>query len=45
MKPESDPPSNLMQGVAKADCVRVWFSAKKVNTTKSPTAALMVQGV
>lgn len=42
--PESIPPASASQGVAKADCVAVWFVDKKLKTTMSPTAAVMVSG-
>lgn len=34
-----------MQGVAKLDCVTVWFCSANWKMTTSPTAAAMVSGV
>ena len=44
-KPESMPPARASHGVAKADCVAVWLALMNVNTTISPTAALIEAGV
>jgi len=44
-KPEFMPPAIGSQGASKVDCVTVWFVAKKLNTTISPTAATMESGV
>lgn len=40
MNPESNPPSNFLQGVSNGDWVTVWFAFMNVKTTISPTAAL-----
>lgn len=45
MKPESTPPIILTQGTGKVDWVTVWFSDMKLNSTMSPTAALIEEGV
>lgn len=45
MNPESIPSASLTQGVSKADCVTVWLFDMNVNTTISPTAALILSGV
>jgi hypothetical protein len=45
MKPESTPPIILTQGRGKVDWVTVWFWDMKVNSTISPTAALIDGGV
>jgi hypothetical protein len=45
MKPESIPPSIFSQGLANVDCVTVWFFCMKINSTVSPTAAVMDSGV
>jgi len=45
MKPESNPPSSLSQGVVKADCVAVWLADSNWKMTVSPMAASIVFGV
>jgi hypothetical protein len=44
MKPESIPPSIFLHGAANVDCVAVWFFCMNINSTVSPTAAVIDSG-
>jgi len=39
-KPEKNPPAKGTQGLAKDDCVTVWFFGKYENTISSPISAV-----
>lgn len=43
--PESNPPSNVTQGLSNVDCVIEWFPDSNRKTIESPTFALTEEGL